>query len=105
MLQSLTSTPSPPPSPIPPNLSSSPTRHAYCQDLLKQLVDEGKEGLEKHGDARKIDNRTCLWCLGHPDSYSDPASLNKDPVFMEPTKLLGISMMHMKVRLGEVEDA
>ena len=95
MLQSLTL----PPLPFPlHNISSSPTRHAYCQDLLKQLVDEGKEGLEKHGDARKIDNRTCLWCLGHPDSFNDPASLTKDPVFMELTQLLGISVMHLKVR-------
>ena len=73
-------------------------RHTYVQDLLAKKVDEGVEGLEKHGDPRKLDNRTCLWCLGHPDTYGDPASLTKNPVFQELTKLLGISMMHLKVR-------
>lgn len=79
-------------------LNVSFSRHAYVQDLLAKKVDEGVEGLEKHGDPRKLDNRTCLWCLGHPDTYGDPASLTKNPVFQELTKLLGISMMHLKVR-------
>ena len=77
-------------------------RKAYTQDLLATMVEEGKTGLEKHGHPSKIDNRTCLYCLGHPDTYGDLASLNKPPVLFEMTKMLGVSCMHIKVRLYEL---
>ena len=56
------------------------------------------KGLKKHGDKDKLDNRTCLLCLAPPQTYHDPASLSNHPVFMETTKMLGVSCMHLKMR-------
>ena len=73
-------------------------RKAYTQDLLAKKVQEGIKGLKQHGDKAKQDNRTCLFCLAPPNTYHDPESLEKHPVFMEFTRLLGVSCMHLKTR-------
>ena len=73
-------------------------RKAYTQHLLAERVAAGEKGLKKHGEADKIDNCTCLYCLAPPSTYHDPASLQNVDLFMELTKTLGVSCMHLKVR-------
>jgi hypothetical protein len=73
-------------------------RKAYTEDLLKKKVAGGEKGLKKHGHASRLDNNTCLYCLAPPATYSSEESLDNHPVFMELTRLLGVSCMHLKVR-------
>ena len=77
-------------------------RKAYVQYLLRREVADGVKGLKRHGAKDKVDNMTCLMCLAPPDTYHDVASLQNEPVFFELTKLLGVSTMHLKIRLFEL---
>jgi hypothetical protein len=77
-------------------------RKAYTQHLLKEKVAEGVTGLKTHGAKDKIDNMTCLICLAAPGTFHDEACLDKNPVFWELSRLLGVSSMHLKVRIMEL---
>ena len=77
-------------------------RKAYTQYLLKGKVAEGVRGLKKHGAKDKIDNQTCLICLAAPGTYHEETSIDNKPVFWELSRLLGVSSMHLKVRIMEL---
>ena len=73
-------------------------RKAYISRLIYQAYHTDKTKLKKHGAQDKIDFCTCSWCLEPPSTYQDPASLTKPPVFPSVIYLIGVSMMHIKIR-------
>ena len=76
-------------------------RKAWAEELVKMSSKEGMK-LKQHGCKSKLDNRTCMFCLGNPNTYNSRTSLKKKPVLLEDMKRFGISCMHMKIRLMEL---
>ena len=58
--------------------------------------------MKQHGAPDKLDNTTCLVCMAPPSTYQDPACLANPAVFLEPSRVLGCSCMHLKIRCFEL---
>ena len=69
---------------------------------MKEVVADGVHGLKKHGAKDKIDNCTCLICLAPPSTYHERTSLDNAPVFLNKSRVLGCSSMHLKINCCEL---
>ena len=69
---------------------------------MKEAVADGVHGLKKHGAKDKIDNCTCLICLAPPCKYHDLTSLDNAPVFLNKSRVLCCSSMHLMINYCEL---
>ena len=76
-------------------------RKAWAEEVVKEASKKGIK-LKQHGSKAKLDHRTCMFCLGNPNTYNSRTSLKKRHVLLEDMKKFGISCMHMKIRLMEL---
>ena len=77
---------------------------AYAQDVVqtKLRVENVQLKCNGYGEKHLLDNRICLFCLQHPNTYNNPSSLDSPSVIFEEMKEFGMSVMHLKKCMMEL---